>query len=78
MITADTLARCAYLNSNQLESLLRKSYPEEMVITSKFLGITNGGQFAYNIQFPDTESKTGLASAKVFVSLDGDKLLADY
>ena len=67
MITAEKITKCAYLNSVQLESLLRVNYPKDVLIASKFLGITNGGQFCYFISFPDDEEKGGIAHTKVFV-----------
>lgn len=80
MITAEKITRCANLNSTQLEGLLRKNYPRDMVLSSKFTGITNAGDFCYTIQYKDEGSKTGLGIGKVFVNLDstGDSLVADY
>lgn len=80
MITAEKITRCSNLNSTQLEKLLRKNYPGDMVLTSKFTGITNAGEFCYTIQYKDEDSKTGLGLGKVFVNLDstGDELVADY
>jgi hypothetical protein len=79
MITAETLRQCAYLNSTTLEDLLRKNYPKDMVVQSEFVGITNGGQFAYKIAYPDSDSKNGLAVGKVFVWQDSNgSLVADY
>lgn len=78
MITAEKIIRCAYLSSTQIEKLLRKSYPTDTVLTSKFVGITNGGDFCYTIQYPDPMVKSGLNLSKVFVNLDNEELTADY
>lgn len=79
MITAETLRRCAYLHNLTLEAALRKSYPKDSVLRSEFLGITNGGQFAYKIVYPDEDAKNGMAVTKVFVWEDNNgELVADY
>ena len=77
MISANTIRRCAYLDSITLESILRKSYPEDRVTRSEFLGITNGEQFCYSIVFPRYDGIA--ATAKVFVwEGSGGELVADY
>jgi hypothetical protein len=80
MITAEKIIKCANLNSMQLETLLRKNYPEDMVLASKFVGITNSGEFCYTIQIKDDHSKTGLGLSKIFVNMNdtSDELIADY
>ena len=79
MITADTIRRCAYLDSISLENLLQRGYSEDRVLRSEFLGITNGGQFAYKIVYPDQDGNMGMAVTKVFVWLDNNgDLIADY
>ena len=79
MITAETLRRCAYLHSLTLEGLLRKTYRNDQVLRSEFLGITNGGQFCYKIVYPDQDAKNGMATTKVYVWEDHNgELLADY
>ena len=70
MITVDTITKCAYLSTLTLEEALRKNYPKDKILQSYFIGITNGGQFCYDISFPDSESKSGLSRSKVFVTLD--------
>ena len=71
MISVDTLRKCSFLNSITLEELLRKSYPKDTVIKSEFVGITNAGQFCYQIgyQDPDLEEQ-GLTYCKVYVYID--------
>jgi len=79
MITCDTITKCAYLSTTRLEEILRKNYPKDKVLQSYFIGITNGGQFCYDISYPDDNSKTGLSRGKVFVSLDiTGNLTAEY
>lgn len=79
MITAETLRHCAYLHSLTLEGLLRKHYPEDRVLRSEFLGITNGNQFCYKIVYPDQDAKHGMATTKVFVwRAPNGELVADY
>jgi len=79
MISADMIRRCAYLHNLTLEGLLRKEYPNDSVLRSEFLGITNGGQFAYKIVYPDEDAKNGMAVTKIFVWENGSgELVADY
>jgi hypothetical protein len=78
MLTAETIRRCAYIDTITLEKLLRKSYPKDSVIRSEFLGITNGQQFAYKIVYPDEDANNGMAVGKVFVSIKDNALLVDY
>ena len=78
MITAETLRRCAYLDNISLEKILRKNYPKDTIIRSEFVGITNGGQFAYKIVYPDEDAKNGMAVTKIFVWLKDDQLQVDY
>ncbi len=79
MITAETLRQCAYLDTITLEKLLRKSYPKDSVLRSEFVGITNGGQFAYKVVYPDQDADKGMAVTKVFVWRDNNgHLVADY
>jgi hypothetical protein len=77
MISADTIRRCANLDSTALERILRKSYPEDRVTRSEFLGISNAQQFVYSIVFPRYDGIA--ATAKVFVheDMNGD-LVVDY
>jgi hypothetical protein len=76
MITNETLRQCAYLNSISLEGLIRKNYPKDVVVQSNFLGITNSGQFCYDIAYPEEGE---LRRSKVFVYIDNNgKVTADY
>ena len=76
MITVETLRKCSWLDSTTLESLIRKNYPKDRVLLAEFVGITNGGQFAYNFRYPaDNEMHNG----RLYVWVNGDgKLVADY
>lgn len=79
MITVDNLRKCMFLNTITLEDILRKNYPKDRIVQSNFVGITNGGQFCYDISYPDDTSKSGLSPGKVFVSLDTTgNLTAEY
>jgi hypothetical protein len=80
MITVDTLKKCSWLNSLTLQELLRKKYPEDHVLTSEFIGITNSGQFCYNIGYQDIDlAGQGLTYCKVFVRVsDTGEVVAEY
>lgn len=79
MITADTLRQCAYLSTPTLEKLIKENHPEDRIVTSEFLGITNGRQFCYGIKYPDEHESGQLSQGKVFVwQNDSGKLVADY
>ena len=78
MITAYKIGKLAYLDTISVEQALRRNYPRDQVISSKFLGITNGGQFAYEVlYFDDTEGEN--CYTKVFVDLNESELpVAEY
>ena len=79
MISADTIRRCAYLHNLTLEAALRKSYPDDRVLRSEFLGISNEHQFVYKIVYPDTDAKSGMATTNIFVWEDTDgSLVVEY
>ena len=71
MITAEAITKLAFLSTSQLEFAVRKNYPKDSFISSKFLGITNGGQFCYQAGYND-EELNGPAFVKVFVELGLD------
>jgi len=78
MITAFKINRCANLDTITLEKALNFMYPNDRVKDSKFLGITNGGKFCYNIVYFDENSGED-ANTKLFVDLDfNDELYAEY
>jgi hypothetical protein len=79
MISVDTLRKCSFLSSPQLEQILRKRFPNDCVTRSEFLGISNGEQFVYSIAFPDPDAKNGLETAKLYVWQGSNgELVADY
>lgn len=80
MITVDTLRKCSWLDSISLEKLIRKNYPEDHVLTSEFVGITNGGQFCYKIGYQEIDlAGQGLTYCKVFVRVsDTGEVIAEY
>lgn len=71
MITAEKICRLAYLNTQGLEKAIRKNYPKDRFISSRFLGITNGGQFCYEALYFDNIEGENLPT-KVFVDLGAD------
>ncbi len=76
MITANKITRAAYLNTQQLEQLIQESYRDDTFVSSHFLGITNGGEFAYQVTYIHDGAE---AQTKVFVSFDQhNQLQADY
>jgi hypothetical protein len=78
MITADKIRRLAYLDTTALEAAVNKNYPEDSFVSSKFLGISNGGQFCYSVKYFDEEM--GIEqTTKVFVDLDNkEEAVAEY
>lgn len=81
MITADRIRKGAWLNAEQIEKLIRKAYPKDMILSATFLGVSNGGQFVYECGYPDPEraQRLGPAKTKVFVwENDLGSLVADY
>ena len=67
-----------YLDTPALEKALNFMYPKDKIKESKFLGITNGGQFCYEIMYFD-EEQDSYCYTKLFVDLDcNDEPYADY
>lgn len=78
MITADKIRKLGNLDTRSIERALQKNYSKDTVKASKFLGITNGGQFCYQIQYFDAYNGED-ALGKVFVELDtSDEPIAQY
>ena len=67
MITADKLKTLTTFTHHALQMALGKQAKDVTFVGSKFLGITNGGQFCYSVVFksPDFE---GTDSTKVFLT----------
>ena len=79
MITAETIRRCSNLDTITLENSLRKSYPEDRVLRSEFLGISNGDQFVYKIVYPDQDGNMGMSVTKLFVWEKGNgEIVVEY
>lgn len=77
MITADTIRKLAHLDTVGIETAIRKNYPQDRFVDSKFLGITNGGEFCYSATWIDEGNDR--CTTKVFVELnEQDQLVADY
>jgi hypothetical protein len=78
MITADKLALLTNMPAAMLTmSIQQAGYKSDKFTASKFLGITNGGQFCYTVVYP---VDGGTDSCKVFVSYDPtkDQVTVDY
>ena len=68
MITAETLTMLTSLSAASLGAMLDESGYKGCVFTdAKFLGITNGGQYCYQVVYDDDE---GSNFGKVFVTYD--------
>jgi len=80
MITAETLNTLISCDNYALISILKRSgYSGVSFKNSKFLGITNGGQFCYSITYHD-EDGTGESHDKVFLTYNvaNDTITASY
>jgi hypothetical protein len=81
MITADTLKQMTTLGTYALAQILATSgYSGARFKTAKFLGLTNGGEFCYQVTFHDEEGTGKDAVGKVFVKYDpaANKVSAEY
>jgi len=67
MITADQLQILITQSTQDLSRLMRCEFKD-----TRFLGITNGGEFCYRVTLPDE------AVTKVFVRPSGDEVVAGY
>lgn len=76
MIMADTLKTLTEFDARTLTTLIRKAgYREDKFTESKFLGLTNGGQFCYQCKYPGEFEDT----CKVFVYVDkAGSIRAEY
>jgi hypothetical protein len=77
MISVDTLRKCSFLGSPQLEQILRKRFPNDCVTRSEFLGISNGEQFVYKIVYPGLDGLPKNCKVYVWQGSNGE-LVADY
>lgn len=70
MILADTLKVLTTMGQRDLARVLDASgYTGQSFKASEFVGITNGGEFAYRVEYYD-DSSTGRTFDKVFVRYD--------
>jgi hypothetical protein len=80
MITAEKVNKLASLSTDQIEGALTTAgySKSERVLQSKFVGITNGGDFCYQFTYKDNDS--GLLSiGKLFVNINATgEIVADY
>jgi hypothetical protein len=78
MITADKLALLINMPAAMLTMAAQDAgYKGPEFTSCKFLGITNGGQFCYNVVF---HVKGGTDSTKIFLTYNPakDQVIADY
>lgn len=80
MITADTLSRMTNYTAEGLTALIQASgYKKDTFKEAKFLGITNAGQYCYQVLYFD-EVLGEDAYTKVFITHDQfeQSTVADY
>ena len=78
MITADKLALLTNMPAAMLTMAAQDAgYTGPEFTSSRFLGITNGGQFAYTVVF---QVKGGTDSTKIFLTYNPaeGRVIADY
>lgn len=68
MITAEQIRKMAHLDNSILTDLLDSKFTEQ-VLNSEFVGVTNGGQFCYDVT---SKTKWGIQHTKVFVWQEDD------
>lgn len=81
MITADKIKILTTATKNDLAMALANSgYTSVSFKTSKFLGMTNGGQFCYHVTYHDDAGIGEDEEGKVFLTYDSsnDRVIADY
>lgn len=78
MITAEKIRRLAHLDTASLEAAIQRNYPRDRFVSSRFLGITNGGQFCYEVLYFDNIEGKNLPT-KVFIDIGADQqLVGEY
>ncbi len=78
MITADKLTLLTNLPAVMLTTAIQQAgYKEDKFQTAKFLGLSNGKQFVYNVTYIEDNE---IHSTKVFVDYDPtvDRVSVDY
>jgi hypothetical protein len=81
MLTADKVKLLTTMGATQLRlSLASSGYTGVSFKSAKFLGITNGGQFCYQVTYFDDAGTGEDETGKVFVTYDhaNDRITADY
>jgi hypothetical protein len=81
MITADKVKTLIEFGPKGLAVILDKSgYHGASFKTAQFVGITNGGQFAYKVTYFDKENTGKDQVGKVFITynFETDSIVADY
>jgi hypothetical protein len=78
MITAYKINKLGNLNTIQLEEAIQRNYPKDRIISGKFLGVSNGGQFVYEVKYFDAHEGEDCYT-KIFVDLDeSETAVAEY
>ncbi len=78
MITADKLKELISYSPEAVTRIVRNSgYTQDSVNEARFLGMTNGGEFCYRVDYDDFGEQT---TTKLFVKYDPtqDRVTADY
>ncbi len=78
MITADKLKLLSNMPAAMLTMGIQQAgYKKDKFQTAKFLGLSNGKQFVYNVTYIEDDE---IHSTKVFVDYDPtvDRVLVDY
>ena len=78
MITADKLKTLTTMTPRALTQVVQASgYKQDKVNECRFLGMTNGGQFCYEVDYDDFGT---LTKTKLFVKYDSGsgQITADY
>lgn len=79
MILPDTLNYLTSLDRITLARILDKSgYPMHSFQSSKFVGLTTGGEFCYKVTFFDEAGTGENEVSKVFIKYDNGALIADF
>ena len=78
MITAETLQTMTTFTAAALQRAVGKAARDMQFTGSKFLGITNGGQFCYSVVYR-CETFEGTDSTKVYLTYDpaAGRVIAD-
>lgn len=78
MITATDIREMGFLSASAVEAILRKDYMEDTILSANFLGISNGGQFAYQCRLADEDGEPRFAKVWLERNTLTGKIEADY